>query len=232
MADCMSGEASAADTARAAAIDIQSCKHDAAGAMRALVEYLPLALAVREIMRMRALAECGSLTMPLLEQLGLAARSGCVVSGDTLAEAAANGLKCALIYAAQFGEGGDPEGKKRAQALLALIVAGNLGVFIAVRWQSGPSLEPLAAGVVTFLSIAFAFDVFRGEATTDRPLTATVALLPLPLLVAGPIVRYHDFRAQLANPHVGMGPFTYGVRRVATGVLKITLVASVLGATP
>ena len=39
---------------------------------------------------------------------------------DTLAEASANGLKCALIYAAQFGEGGDAEGAKRAQALLAL----------------------------------------------------------------------------------------------------------------
>ena len=39
---------------------------------------------------------------------------------DTLAEAAAHGLKCALIYAAQFGEGGDPEGRRRAQALLAL----------------------------------------------------------------------------------------------------------------
>ena len=36
---------------------------------------------------------------------------------DTLAEAAAHGLKCALIYAAQFGEGGDPEGQARAQAL-------------------------------------------------------------------------------------------------------------------
>ena len=39
---------------------------------------------------------------------------------DTLAEAAAHGLKCALIYAAQFGEGGDAEGAKRAQALKAL----------------------------------------------------------------------------------------------------------------
>jgi acyl-CoA synthetase (NDP forming) len=39
---------------------------------------------------------------------------------DTLAEAAEHGLKCALIYAAQFGEGGDAEGRKRAQALLAL----------------------------------------------------------------------------------------------------------------
>ncbi len=39
---------------------------------------------------------------------------------DTLAEAAAHGLKCALIYAAQFGEGGDAEGRKRAQALTSL----------------------------------------------------------------------------------------------------------------
>ena len=39
---------------------------------------------------------------------------------DTLAEAAEQGLKCALIYAAQFGEGSDVEGRNRAQALLAL----------------------------------------------------------------------------------------------------------------
>jgi acetate---CoA ligase (ADP-forming) len=39
---------------------------------------------------------------------------------DTLAEAAANGLKCALIYAARFGEGGDPDGMGRARAVKAL----------------------------------------------------------------------------------------------------------------
>jgi acyl-CoA synthetase (NDP forming) len=39
---------------------------------------------------------------------------------DTLAEAAEHGLKCALIYAAQFGEGGDAAGQSRADALLKL----------------------------------------------------------------------------------------------------------------
>jgi acetyltransferase len=39
---------------------------------------------------------------------------------DTLTEASAHGLKCALVYAAQFGEGGDPEGEKRAQMLRGL----------------------------------------------------------------------------------------------------------------
>ena len=37
-----------------------------------------------------------------------------------LAEGAAHGLKCALVYAAQFGEGGDREGARRAQAVNAL----------------------------------------------------------------------------------------------------------------
>lgn len=39
---------------------------------------------------------------------------------DTLTEGSSNGLKCALIYAAQFGEGGDADGQRRAQALRGL----------------------------------------------------------------------------------------------------------------
>jgi len=38
----------------------------------------------------------------------------------TLEEAACHGLRCALIYAAQFGEGDDAEGAARARALLDL----------------------------------------------------------------------------------------------------------------
>jgi acetate---CoA ligase (ADP-forming) len=36
---------------------------------------------------------------------------------DALEDGAAHGLKCALLYAARFGEGGDPEGEARAQAI-------------------------------------------------------------------------------------------------------------------
>jgi acyl-CoA synthetase (NDP forming) len=43
---------------------------------------------------------------------------------DMLTEAASSGLKCALIYAAQFGEGGDPRGLARAQALKKLCDGG------------------------------------------------------------------------------------------------------------
>ena len=39
---------------------------------------------------------------------------------DTLAEGAAHGLKSALVFAARFGEGGDPEGEVRAEKLRSL----------------------------------------------------------------------------------------------------------------
>jgi len=39
---------------------------------------------------------------------------------DVLTDGAQHGLSCALVYAAQFGEGGDAEGRSRARALLDL----------------------------------------------------------------------------------------------------------------
>jgi alginate O-acetyltransferase complex protein AlgI len=115
-----------------------------------------------------------------------------------------------------------------ARPLVAGVVGFNLLSLIAVRTLAPPSLEPLAIGVVTVLGIAFALDIYRGVARMDDPLAAAAALLPLPLLVAGPIVRAPDLRAQLSRPMIGMGPFTYGVRRFVTGLLKVTFVAAML----
>lgn len=47
---------------------------------------------------------------------------------ETLAEGAAHGLKCALIYAARFGEGGDAEGAARADAVRDLCARHGLRV--------------------------------------------------------------------------------------------------------
>ena len=47
---------------------------------------------------------------------------------EALADGAAHGLKCALIYAARFGEGGDGEGEERAQAVRDLCARHGLRV--------------------------------------------------------------------------------------------------------
>lgn len=48
-------------------LDVSYCRVDATGAMKTLLRYLPVSLAVHEIMRMRALAEVGVLRTPLLD---------------------------------------------------------------------------------------------------------------------------------------------------------------------
>ncbi len=53
--------------AEARGIDASFCKRDAPRAFGVLLRYLPVSLAVREIMRMRALADAGTLLMPLLD---------------------------------------------------------------------------------------------------------------------------------------------------------------------
>ncbi len=59
-------------------------------------------------------------------------------SPGVLAEGAAHGLKCALIYAARFGEGGDAEGERRADAIRGLCAVHGLRV-------SGPNCMGLVA---------------------------------------------------------------------------------------
>ena len=60
-------EAPATEAGPGGGLDLRNCRTDAATAMRALLEVLPVTLAVREIMRMRALADLGVLRMPMLD---------------------------------------------------------------------------------------------------------------------------------------------------------------------
>jgi alginate O-acetyltransferase complex protein AlgI len=105
-------------------------------------------------------------------------------------------------------------------------------------WWSGPAFLALpsiasgaiSAGVLILAChvVALFVDVRRGEASLERPLTVALYLLQFPLLVAGPLVRFRDTRAQRGRRAAGMGAFTYGVRRVVTGLVKVVLVAGTL----
>jgi alginate O-acetyltransferase complex protein AlgI len=124
-------------------------------------------------------------------------------------------------------------GRRRAALLLLLTtVAVAVAVFAVVRWQLGPRAFLFAgATVVTCHAIAYVIDVFRGDATAARPLESALYLTQFPALNGGPIVRSRDFSGyHLRLAHgVGLGDFTYGVRRVVIGLVKVRLIADVLG---
>ena len=89
--------------------------------------------------------------------------------------------------------------------------------------------DPLVLAVVGCHTIACGIDIQRRAATVRRPWTAALYLIQFPLLAGGPLVRYHEFSGQLARRNVGMAAFAYGVRRVVTGLVKLLLIADVLG---
>ncbi len=95
---------------------------------------------------------------------------------------------------------------------------------------SAPAFAPAGALVLFCLVVSSLVDSSRGEATFDRSIDVTLYVLQFPLLVAGPIIRFKDFASQRARRAVGMGPFTYGVRRVVTGLVKAVLVGGTLAA--
>jgi alginate O-acetyltransferase complex protein AlgI len=77
-------------------------------------------------------------------------------------------------------------------------------------------------------AISYLIDARRGTAEPHRHLTALLYLLQFPVLLGGPLSRFGEFQAQLADTDVSMASFSYGVRRMMTGAIKIWLIASPL----
>lgn len=118
-----------------------------------------------------------------------------------------------------------------AAGLAVLVVTMIAAVFAIVRWQiDGRTFAFAGVSVICCHCIAFVFDVYRREARAREPLTAVLYLTQFPVLPAGPIVRSRDFAQQhlrLAD-FVSLGGFTYGMRRLIIGVVKIRLVGGAL----
>jgi D-alanyl-lipoteichoic acid acyltransferase DltB (MBOAT superfamily) len=121
------------------------------------------------------------------------------------------------------------ETERWARRLVVAAVAVDLAVFALTRRDPGDwTFAPLGVAVLTGLSVAFVVDVYRGAATTRRPLAAALYLVQFPALLAGPIVRFRDVSAQNPRRMAGVGAFTYGTRRLVIGLVKVALIARVL----
>ncbi|MEG1524299.1 MAG: MBOAT family O-acyltransferase [Clostridia bacterium] len=89
---------------------------------------------------------------------------------------------------------------------------------------------PIGISFFTFQTMSYTIDVYRGKAHAQRNLLTLATYVCLfPQLVAGPIVRYVDVDAALADPRTSYAQFAYGVRRFALGLGKKILIANTLG---
>lgn len=137
----------------------------------------------------------------------------------------------------------------RARRLLQVVIGANLaslmlfkysgfliGNINALRPLTGlppvPDLQlilPIGISFFTFHSISYIVDVYRRDAVAQKGLVgSTLYLLFFPQLIAGPIIRYHDIAAQLAQRTVTAEMFAAGVRRFVVGLAKKLLIAGVV----
>lgn len=113
--------------------------------------------------------------------------------------------------------------RDNTRALLALA---------GVDWQPAEFdiLLPVGISFYTFQSLSYCIDVYRGDVRVQRSLRDYLLFVGFfPQLVAGPIVRYRDFSAQLHTPRrTTADGFTIGLSLLLIGLFeKVVLADSV-----
>ncbi|MGI1658567.1 MAG: MBOAT family O-acyltransferase [Desulfitobacterium sp.] len=89
---------------------------------------------------------------------------------------------------------------------------------------------PLGISFYTFHSLSYVIDVYRQKCNPQRKFTDLALYITFfPQLVAGPIIRYHDIKAQLRTRTVDEATFAYGVNRFIIGLGKKMLLANPTG---
>ena len=107
----------------------------------------------------------------------------------------------------------------------------SLNSLTGAGWQAPGVLLPIGISFYTFQSMSYVIDVYRGEAEAQRsPLRFGTYVALFPQLIAGPIVRYRDVAAQLAEREESLPRFGEGTARFLYGLAKKVLIANQMGA--
>lgn len=128
---------------------------------------------------------------------------------------------------------------------LALAVVANLGMLVVFKYAgmlvgtfnavtglavSDPAISlPIGISFYTFQALSYVIDVYRGDVAAQRSYAKVLLYISFfPQLIAGPIVKYHDVEAQLAERHASLGDIAAGFRRFCVGLGKKVLIANTM----
>ena len=130
--------------------------------------------------------------------------------------------------------------------ILALILnCGNLVVFkyldfilenLNLALPAGMQLPlvrlvmPIGISFYTFQAISYVVDVWKGTVKAQRNFyDLALFIMFFPQLIAGPILKYHEFGPQMADHDSGVSGAACGLRRFAVGLGKKVLLANTIG---
>ncbi len=90
---------------------------------------------------------------------------------------------------------------------------------------------PIGISFYTFQALSYVVDVYRRDVKAQKDIYKLALYITLfPQLVAGPIVKYHDVAAQIANRTVTFDKVSYGIKRFIIGLSKKMIIANTMGA--
>jgi alginate O-acetyltransferase complex protein AlgI len=96
----------------------------------------------------------------------------------------------------------------------------------SIVWVKSNISPPLGISFLSFESIAYLIDVYRGSPATGNLLKYAAYKTYFPKLVSGPIVQYQQFAPQLNNLRFPpIERLTEGLWLIASGIIKKTLIA-------
>ena len=136
-------------------------------------------------------------------------------------------------------------GREGRRAWIVVAVAANLGMLAVFKYADmaigtlntlfGADLPlphiplPLGISFYTFQALSYVIDVYRDDVAPQRNLAwLTLYISFFPQLVAGPIVKYHDFGPQIYRRRASLEDTAQGMRRFACGLAKKVLLANTM----
>lgn len=119
--------------------------------------------------------------------------------------------------------------------LLALFIAVDLMAFFSLRLLCNQTMEhyyfvfPVGASIYLLSGISYLVDHYRDREMSAYNLIDTALYLTFfPVMLAGPIIRYREFRSYTEQFSFSMNHFARGARFVTVGLVKCLAVAAVL----
>ena len=108
-------------------------------------------------------------------------------------------------------------------------VVDNINGVLATDFQLLDIIMPIGISFYTFQAMSYLIDVYRREVPAQKDVYKLALYIVLfPQLVAGPIVKYHDFCEQIDNRTIEFKNVIIGFKRFITGLAKKVLIANTL----
>lgn len=98
------------------------------------------------------------------------------------------------------------------------------------NWIKDSIIAPLGISFITFSSVSYLVDIYRGKAPDGGIIDCALYLTFFPKVISGPIVLWKDFRTMLENRMMTLERFVSGLNRIALGFAKKLILADQFGA--